>query len=66
MSATADDTFKVRVITDFETGSEPDVLFFFNGSDSNNFIDSGKVVSIEDIRAEYPDYASNLDDGRIP
>ncbi len=66
MSATADDTFKVRVITDFETGSEPDVLFFFNGSDSNNFIDAGKVVAIEDIRAEYPDYASNLDDGRIP
>lgn len=66
MSATADDTFKVRVVTDFETGSEPDVLFFFNGSDANNFIDAGKVVSIEDIRAEFPDYASNLDDGRIP
>lgn len=28
MSATADDTFKARVVTDFETGSEPDVLFF--------------------------------------
>lgn len=27
MSATSDDTFKVRVVTDFETGSEPDVLF---------------------------------------
>lgn len=66
MSATADDTFKVRVVTDFETGSEPDVLFFFNGSDANSFIEAGKVVSIEDIRAEFPDYASNLDDGRIP
>lgn len=36
-SATSDETFKSRVITDFETGSEPDVLFFFNGVDSNQF-----------------------------
>ena len=66
MSATSDDTFKIRVVTDFETGSEPDVLFFFNGADANSFIEAGKVVSIEDIRAEYPDYASNMSDGRIP
>lgn len=66
MSATSDDTFKARVTTDFETGSEPDVLFFFNGADANSFIEAGKVVPIEEIRAEYPDYASNMDDGRIP
>lgn len=66
MSATSDETFKTRVITDFETGSEPDVLFFFNGVDANSFIEAGKVVSIDEIRAEYPDFASNLDDGRIP
>ncbi|MGN0505659.1 MAG: ABC transporter substrate-binding protein [Lachnospiraceae bacterium] len=66
MSATSDDSFKTRVITDFETGSEPDVLFFFTGADANDFIKAGKVVSIEDIRKEYPDYASNMDDGRIP
>lgn len=66
MSATSDDTFKVRVVTDFETGSEPDVLFFFNGADANSFIEAGKVVSIEDIRAEFPDYASNMDDASIP
>ena len=64
-SATSDETFKTRVITDFETGSEPDVLFFFNGADANSFIEAGKVVSIDEIRAEYPDYASNMDDGRI-
>lgn len=66
MSATSDETFKTRVITDFETGSEPDVLFFFNGVDANSFIEAGKVVSIEEIRKEYPNFASNLDDGRIP
>ncbi len=64
-SATSDETFKTRVITDFETGSEPDVLFFFNGADANSFIEAGKVVSIDDIRAEYPEYASNMNDDLI-
>jgi len=64
-SATSDETFKTRVITDFETGSEPDVLFFFNGADANSFIEAGKVVSIDEIRAEYPDYASNMNDDLI-
>lgn len=64
-SATSDETFKTRVITDFETGSEPDVLFFFNGADANSFIEAGKVVSIDDIRAEFPDYAGNMNDDLI-
>ena len=65
-SATSDETFKARVISDFETGAEPDVLFFFNGNDSNPFVEAGKVVSIEDIRAEYPEYAANMKDDMIP
>lgn len=64
-SATSDETFKTRVVTDFQTGSEPDVLFFFNGADANDFVSAGKVVSIDDIRAEYPDYASNMNDDLI-
>ncbi len=64
-SATSDESFKTRVITDFETGSEPDVLFFFNGADANSFIEAGKVVSIDDIRKEYPDYAKNMNDALI-
>ena len=58
-SATSDETFKTRIITDFETGSEPDVLFFFNGADANDFVNAGKVVSIDDIRAEFPEYAAS-------
>lgn len=61
-SATSDETFKSRIITDFEAGSEPDVLFFFNGVDSNQFVEQGKVVSVDEIREEYPDYASNMKD----
>lgn len=65
-SASASETFKTRVATDFETGSEPDVLFFFAGADANSFIEAGKVMSIEEIRAEYPDYAGNMNDDLIP
>lgn len=64
-SATSDESFKTRVITDFETGSEPDVLFFFNGADANSFIEAGLVMSIDDIRAEFPDYAKNMNDALI-
>lgn len=64
-SATSDETFKARVLADFEVGSEPDVLFFFNGVDSNPFVEAGKVVSIDEIRKEYPDYATNMKDGMM-
>lgn len=64
-SATSDETFKSRITTDFETGSEPDVLFFFNGVDSNRFVEQGKVVSVDEIRKEYPDYASNMKDDML-
>ena len=42
------------------TGSEPDVLFYFTNADADPFINAGKVVSIEEIREEYPDYATNM------
>ena len=42
------------------TGSEPDVLFYFTDADADPFINAGKVVSIEEIREEYPDYATNM------
>lgn len=64
-SATSDETFKARVEMDFQTGADPDVLFFFNGADANSFIEAGKVVDIETIRAEYPDYAGNMNDDLI-
>lgn len=61
-SATSNEEWKARVLTDFETGSEPDVLFFFTNADAEPFVSAGKVVSIDEIRAEYPDYATNMKD----
>ena len=64
-SATSNEEWKAKVITDFETGSEPDVLFFFTNADAEPFIKAGKVVSIEDIRKEYPEYANNMKDSML-
>jgi raffinose/stachyose/melibiose transport system substrate-binding protein len=64
-SATSDEAWKAKVIADFETGSESDVLFFFTGTDANSFIEAGKVVPLDEIRSVYPDYASNMSDGKL-
>ena len=63
--ATSNEEWKAKVLTDFETGSEPDVLFYFTNADAEPFIGAGKVVSLEEIRAEYPDYAGNMKDSMI-
>ena len=59
-SATSNEEWKAKVLTDFETGSEPDVLFFFTNADAEPIITANKVVSIDEIRAEYPEYAGNM------
>ncbi len=64
-SGTVTETLKARIISDFEMGSEPDVLFYFNGMDANPFVEGGKVISIDEIRETYPDYASNMKDGMM-
>ena len=64
-SASSDEEWKAKVLTDFETGSEPDVLFFFTNKDAEPFISAKKVVSIDEIRAEYPDYATNMKDNMM-
>lgn len=64
-SATSNEEWKAKVLTDFETGSEPDVLFFFTNADAEPFITAGKVVSIDEIREVYPDYAANMKDSML-
>ena len=53
------------MLTDFETGTEPDVLFFFTNADAEPIVKAGKVVDIATIRAEYPDYGSNMRDSML-
>ena len=64
-SGTSNEEWKAKIMTDFETGAEPDVLFYFSGVDANKIVEAGKVVSVDEIRAEYPDYASNMKDSML-
>ena len=63
-SANANEEWKSRVLTDFQTGAEPDVLFYFTGPDIQPIAD--KIVPIDEIRTTYPDYAGNMNDASIP
>ena len=59
-SGVSNEEWKTKVMTDFMTGSEPDVLFYFTNADADPFINAGRVVPIEEIRQVYPDYATNM------
>ena len=61
-SATSNEIWKTSVVSSFYSGTEPDVLFFFTGETAAPFVENDYVVSIEEIRAEYPDYATNVSD----
>lgn len=52
-SATSDETWKARVLSDFAVGNEPDVLFFFACSGDSAPI-LRKMVPISEINAAYP------------
>ena len=64
-SGTSNEEWKAKVLTDFQTGTEPDVLFFFTSADAEPIIQAGKVVDIATIRAAYPDYADNMRDSML-
>ena len=64
-SATSNEEWKAKVLTDFETGTEPDVLFFFTNADAEPSIEAGKVVDIATIRETYPEYADNMKDSMM-
>ena len=65
-SAPSNEDWKVKVLTDFDEGREPDVLFYFTGADADRLVRSGKVVSISDVQKAYPDFAANMKSSMMP
>jgi ABC-type sugar transport system, periplasmic component len=59
-------SYKERVDTEFKTDSEPDVLFYFTGAAADSFVSAKRVMSIEEIREEFPDYAKNYNKEELP
>jgi len=59
-SAPIDEQWRASVINDFNSGNEPDVIYFVHHADGQTLVDTGRVVSVETIREVYPDYATNI------
>jgi raffinose/stachyose/melibiose transport system substrate-binding protein len=64
-SGTSNEEWKAKILTDFQTGAEPDVLFYFTNADAEPFISAGKVVDLATIQAEYPEYGSNMKESML-
>lgn len=64
-SQTSDEEWKASVNADFSVGNEPDVIQFFTDATANTIVETDKLVSIEEIRAEYPEYAKDTLDSAL-
>lgn len=64
-SQTSDEEWKASVNADFSVGNEPDVIQFFTDATADSIIATGKLVSIDEIRAEYPEYAADTLDSAL-
>lgn len=64
-SQASDEEWKAMVSADFSVGNEPDVIQFFTDATADNIVATGKLVSIEEIRAEYPEYAADIYDSAL-
>lgn len=58
-SQASDEEWKAKVATDFASGNEPDVIQFFTDATANAIIATDKLMALEDIKKEYPDYAKD-------
>ncbi len=58
-SQASDEDWKVSMAADFSVGNEPDVFQFFTDATAGTILATDKFVTLEEIRAEYPDYASD-------
>lgn len=58
-SQTADQDWKTKIAADFAVGNEPDVIQYFTDANASDVLAADKFVSIDEIKAEYPEYAGD-------
>lgn len=58
-SQTSDEEWKSAVNADFSVGNEPDVIQFFTDATADTIVATDKLVTINEIWAEYPEYAGD-------
>lgn len=65
-SESVSDAWKQKVLSGFQTGAEPDVLFYYTGVDADPLVAAERVVSLEEIRQLYPTYGKNMKEEMLP
>jgi len=55
-----DDGFRTKVNTDMTSGNEPDLLFYFIGTDASEIIKSGKVVALDEVLDGDPEWKNGF------
>lgn len=59
-SQICDEDWKMKVAANFAVGNEPDIIQFFTDAVSDSFLKANKLVSVEEIQKEYPEYAKDI------
>ncbi len=63
-SQSADQDWKTKIAADFAVGNEPDVIQYFTDANASDVLAANKFVTIDEIKAVYPEYAEDtLDTG---
>lgn len=52
--------YRISVKTAFTTGNEPDMMFFYTGADAEGIIKADAVMSLSEVREDYPDFATHI------
>ncbi len=58
-SQSADQDWKSKIAADFAVGNEPDVIQYFTDANASDVLAADKFVTIEEIKAVYPEYAGD-------
>lgn len=58
-SQSADQDWKTKIAADFAVGNEPDVIQYFTDANASDVLAANKFVTIDEIKAVYPDYAKD-------
>lgn len=64
-SQPSDEEWKMMVSADFSVGNEPDVIQFFTDATADGIVLTNKLVPLEEIQAEYPEYAADIYDAAL-
>lgn len=55
----ADQDWKTKIAADFAVGNEPDVIMYYTDANASDVLAADKFVTIDEIKAEFPDYAAD-------